>query len=224
MAGTKDPANKEKTMPFEVYDYRRDIRNVVVTPEIRCRFMRLEPGQVGKSHSHDLGHEVFLILEGQAEFNIDGEKRVLGSGQMCFAPADQMHEVVAVGDQPMIMYLSVTPHLEPTHTWWDERGQKLPPRYGVTSQPEEKAPSPDPTPLLADKHVAACAALAETAVASAQAQAAAAADLKDAVAAGDEIGMKAAIDAMWVHIYATHKRLAAMEAIWNDLAERAPQP
>ena len=67
-------------MRFEVYDYRDDVRNVLVTPQLRSRFIRMEAGFVAEPHSHDLGHEVFLVLEGRAEFDIDGEKEVLGPG------------------------------------------------------------------------------------------------------------------------------------------------
>ena len=87
----------------------------------------MEPGYTAPRHSHDVGHEVFLILSGRAEFEIDGERAVLGPGQMCFARAGQMHQVKVLGDQPMTMYLSVTPHLEPTHTFWDDQGQQAAP-------------------------------------------------------------------------------------------------
>ena len=33
-------------MPLDVYDYRTDVRNVAITPEIRSRFLRMEPGYV----------------------------------------------------------------------------------------------------------------------------------------------------------------------------------
>ena len=54
-------------MSFAIYDYHNDedIRNVLVTPQIRSRFLRMEPGSVADIHSHDLGHEIFLILEGR---------------------------------------------------------------------------------------------------------------------------------------------------------------
>ena len=117
-------------MPLEVFDYRRDIKNVVITPEIRARFLRFEPGDVATRHSHDLGAEVFLILQGRAEFEIDGETAVLGPGELCFAGRDEMHQVRVVGDEPVIMYLSVTPHVEPTHTMYGEDGSRLPPKYG----------------------------------------------------------------------------------------------
>ena len=66
-------------MSFPVFDYRADIRNLLVTPQIRARFLRMEPGQVASRHSHDLGHEIFLILQGRCVFEIDGVERELGA-------------------------------------------------------------------------------------------------------------------------------------------------
>ena len=70
-------------MALPVYEFHKDLRNIVITPEIRSRFLKFEPGTGGSAHSHDLGHEIFLVLEGQAEFDIDGEKAILGPGEMC---------------------------------------------------------------------------------------------------------------------------------------------
>ncbi len=206
-------------MAFTVYDYRTDVRNVVITPEIRSRFMRMEPGTVAARHSHDLGHEVFLVLEGQAEFEIDGERAVLGPGQMCFARADQMHQVRVVGDKPMTLYLSVTPHIEPTHTRWDDRGQKLPLRYG-TATVTERASRPhggEAPSALVDRHVAAAKALAAAAVANATAQEKEAAPLGRALAAGDSRAAKAAVDVMWQQIYLAYKSFQTLKAAWNEL-------
>jgi quercetin dioxygenase-like cupin family protein len=207
-------------VPFDVYDYRTDVRNVVITPEIRSRFLKMEPGYTAPRHSHDLGHEVFLILAGQAEFEIDGERAVLGPGQMCFARAGQMHQVKVIGDQPMTMYLSVTPHLEPTHTFWDDHGRKLPLRYGVPTAAER---TNEPLAALADRHVAAARALAEAAAANAAAQEAGAAAIKRALAAGDPAAAKAAIDAMWEQIARTYQALQPLELLWNDLTVRVSE-
>ena len=211
-------------MPLDVYDYRTDVRNVAITPEIRSRFLRMEPGYVAPRHSHDLGHEVFLILDGRAEFEIDGERAVLGPGQMCFARAGQMHQVRVVGDQPMTMYLSVTPHLEPTHTWWDEHGRKLPPRYGVSTTAEraQQPPSSEPVAALIDRHVAAARALAEAAAASARAQEAGAPAVKRALAE-DPAAAKAAIDSLWPHVSQTYARIQALALVWNDLTVRVAE-
>src|SRR5437016_4189111 len=57
-------------MALAVFDYRTDVRNLFITPEMRARVIRREPGTAGGGHTHDLGHELFLVLEGQAEFTI----------------------------------------------------------------------------------------------------------------------------------------------------------
>ena len=92
-------------MALTVYDYRTDVRSVLVTPQIRSRFMRLEAGEAAEPHSHDLGHEIFLVLDGRAEFTIDSETGEVGPGQMCVALVDQLHSLRVLGDKPMTMYL-----------------------------------------------------------------------------------------------------------------------
>lgn len=213
-------------MPFAVYDYRTDVRNVVIMPDIRSRFLRMEPGEVGARHSHDLGQEVFLILEGECEFEIEGETAVLGPGQMCFAAANQMHHVRTIGDQPMTMYLSVTPHIEPTHTFWDERGAQLPPRYGGATANERAAwsePAP-PVSELTAKHVAAAQTLAAAAAENAAAQETGVAALEQALAVGDMAAAKAAVDGMWSTMLETYRSVQELGAIWNEVAAQVAQP
>jgi quercetin dioxygenase-like cupin family protein len=209
-------------VPFEVFDYRTDIRNIIITPEIRSRFMKLEPGQVSPFHSHDLGHEIFLILQGQCEFEMDGERKVLGPGQMCYARTDQLHQVRTIGDEPMIMYLSVTPHVEPTHTWWDENGEKLPPRYGTSTRLEREARAEQLEPLddLVGRHIAAARAVADAATESAKVQESEAAALKQAIATGDREAAKAALDAMWAQLFQVFHGARELAVEWNELAAR----
>ncbi len=212
-------------MPIDVYDFRTDVRNVVITPEIRARFMRLEPGAVATRHSHDLGQEVFLILEGHCEFEIEGERAILGPGQMCFTGVDQLHQVRTVGDEPMTMYLSVTPHIEPTHTQWDDQGAKLPPEYGLATAAERAARSRPGESIseLADQFLTAAKALAHAAKMSAGAQEEEAVNLKRGVTANDTVATKIAIDAMWANVYQTYLAIHALGASWNELAASASE-
>ena len=121
-------------MAFEVYDFRDVNKNVLVTPHIRARLYQMEPGQVDRRHSHDLGHEVFLILEGRAEFMIAGHVEVLEAGQMCIALADEIHQVRnLLPDRRTVMFLSVTPHIQPTHTGRDADGCAHPPAFRANS-------------------------------------------------------------------------------------------
>lgn len=213
-------------MPFDVYDYRTDVRNVVIMPDIRSRFLRMEPGEVGPRHSHDLGQEVFLILEGQCEFEIEGETAILGPGQMCFAAANQMHQVRTIGDKPMTMYLSVTPHIEPTHTFWDEQGEKLPPRYGAATAKERAADPSPPRPVakITAGQVEAARALAVAAAENAAVQELEAAALEQALADNDLEAAKAAVDRMWQTMLETYRAMQNLGETWNAVAATVAEP
>lgn len=209
-------------MSFPVYDYRTDVRNVLVTPQIRSRFLRMEPGQVAQLHSHDLGHEVFLVLEGRALFEIDGEEAEVGPGQMCVALKDQPHSVRVVGDELMTMYLSVTPHIQPTHTGRTPEGGRLPHRFSPNSA-YDAADADVPVETLIDRHVEAAQDAAEAAVASAGVQKDMAGRLKRALAGGDQEAAAEARRAMWEAIYEMYRRVYDLAAAWNELAPRATE-
>lgn len=207
-------------MPFPVYDFHTDIRNVLVTPQIRSRFLQMQPGQVANLHSHDLGHEVFLVLAGRAVFEVDGEAQELGPGQMCVVLADQPHSVRVVGDEPMTMYLSVTPHVQPTHTGRTPEGERLPHRFMPNSAYDIETDTAVTTPDLIDRHVTAAHQLAEAAQTSATLQQAIAEQLKQALADGDHATAAEARKAMWEAIYTTFQNAYALADVWNELAPR----
>ncbi|MBV9326087.1 MAG: cupin domain-containing protein [Chloroflexi bacterium] len=132
-------------MSISVYDYRSNLSNLVVQPQIRSRFRVVELGPVPQVHSHDLGSETFVVMQGQIEFTVAGESVVAQQGQAIYVPPRTTHAVRAVGDEPGVMYLSVSPHVEPTHTFYAADGQQLPPRYGVWreaggGEPSSEAP------------------------------------------------------------------------------------
>jgi quercetin dioxygenase-like cupin family protein len=207
-------------MGFPVYDYRKDIRNILVTPQIRSRFLRMELGQVNKGHTHDLGHEIFLILQGQAEFEIDGEKEVLGPGQLCIALVDQNHTVRNVGNEPVIMYLSVTPHIQPTHTSWTEAGEKEPPRFMPSTAYDVPADQATPTAELADRHLQEVEVLVRTMDQATAVQHQEIAAFKQALAQGNKEAALAARDKMWAALSSLFSQTFEMAGVWNDLAAR----
>jgi len=198
----------------------------VITPEIRSRFMRMEPGEVAIRHSHDLGHEIFLVLEGQAEFEIEGQRSVLGPGQLCFAQRDEMHQVRNAGDGPMTMYLSVTPHIAPTHTMWDGEGNKLPYHYGIATRNEDAARTEPGEPVreVVERHIATARSLAAASQTNASAQEAGVAALVTALEEGDQVSVRAAIDAMWPPLLQTFRALLDLSESWNTLAREGGSP
>ena len=210
-------------MGFPVYDYRTDVRNVLVTPQIRSRFLKMEPGQSAQLHSHDLGHEIFLILEGRVEFEIDGETEELGPGQMCVALVDQPHTVRVLGDEPMTMYLSVTPHIHPTHTPRTEDGERLPHNF-ASAQAYDVEPDMQVTVSeLVARQIHAAELLAELTQTCAAVQQEMGTQLKTALAEGDADAATAARKAMWEALYPVYKATAELADVWNALAPRVNQ-
>ena len=185
--------------------------------------------EIHARHSHDLGHEAFLILEGQADIEIDGDRAVLSPGQFCFVRAGQMHQVRNAGDAPLTMYLSVTPHIEPTHTMWTEGGERLPPRYGGATA-AERAESVAPAPSLAElaaRQDAALRQLLRTVQAAVAAHGPLLAEVKQRQAAGngaERLASQAAVDALWAELSPLFRDSAALAAAWNDLAIAAGTP
>ena len=114
-------------MGFPVYDYRTDLRNVLVTPQIRSRFLRVEPGPMPDAGTRTTsGTRYSWCSAAGPSSRLTARKAEVGPGQMCVALIDQPHAVRALGDEPVTMYLSVTPHIQPTHTTWTEDGQRMP--------------------------------------------------------------------------------------------------
>ena len=211
-------------MSLKVYDFRTDIANVLVTPQIRCRFMKMEVGQAAAGHTHDLGHEIFLILQGQAEFEVAGERATLGPGEFCIALADQYHSVRNVGDEEVIMFLSVTPHIQPTHTFWNDDGTKKPPRFMPAGSYDEPADQDTPTAELAERHASAALALAASAAAVCAVQQQEAGRCLQALEAGDGRAAEAARERMWNAVSDVLSRAMALGDTWNTFAARTADP
>lgn len=208
-------------MPFAVYDFRDVNKNVLTTPEIRARLYHMEPGQVDRLHSHDLGHEIFLILEGKAEFMIAGHTEVLEAGQMCVALADEIHQVRnLLPDRRTVMFLSVTPHIQPTHTGRDPDGSVHPPQFRANSFYDDED---DAGPLAdrLDTFVRDAEALAAEARRAAGAHAQQAENWRRAHAADDKDAAVTARNAMWNAVRSLHTRLFKLDLAWNRLAPRA---
>ena len=197
------------------------MRNVLVTPQIRSRFLRMEPGQESGAHTHDLGHEVFLVLEGRAEFTIDGETEEVGPGQMCVALVNQMHGIKVLGDEPMYMYLSVTPHIQPTHTLWTEDGRRLPYNFASSGSYGEEVDATEPFADLVDRFSNASAAVTEAIQSASARQSEQLGPLKHAVGESDSASASEARRALWETLSPLFERVNTLASVWNDLSARA---
>jgi hypothetical protein len=145
---------------------------------------------------------------------------------MCFARRDEMHQVRTVGDVPMTMYLSVTPHIDPTHTMWDEQGNKWPFTYGNATK-NERASQTEPAEefsAIAERHLAAARSLEVAAIANAMAQCDGIAALAAALDARDRSAVRAAIEGMWPPLFETDRALLDLSETWNAFSPEADAP
>lgn len=212
-------------MPTRVYDYRRDVANVVVFPEIRARFSRMAPGPAGALHSHDIAGEIFLVLEGRCEFVFENpaDNVTCEPGQLIYVEPQVKHTLHAVGDAPCTVYLSVTPHVEPTHTRWNEALVEQPPRYGTW-----RGQAPDPhagtsTADLARRYAAAARTLADLARTHADQMEEHAKALASVSETGDAATApaKQTMDRAWLTLRDVLWQVREAELAWNALAPRA---
>jgi len=217
-------------MSFDVYDYRKDIRNLLVTPQIRARFQRIEVGELSggqrpkRGHSHDLGHEVFLVLQGKAEFDIDGETQVLGPGQMCIALIDQIHTVRNIGDEPVILYLSVTPHIQPTHTGWIDEGVKAPPHFNPSTAYDVPPDKDTPIERLVEMQLQAAEVLSAAVKLANEVQREQLTAFKKSLSEENKEAVLEARDAIWDVLYPMFQMMYELAEAWNALTYRTAEP
>ena len=182
--------------------------------------MQLEPGTVAEPHSHDLGHEVFIVMQGRAIFEIDGESAELSPGQMCVALADQLHGIMVTSGEPMIMYLSVTPHILPTHTAWSEDGRRLPHTYGAPGAYDQES-NPEPIADLVSRLLRTAMGIAEAGGAAAGSVGGHSDAFTRAVDRGDVEEAQRIRAALWEAISPIFRRADELAEVWNELAPRA---
>jgi quercetin dioxygenase-like cupin family protein len=213
-------------LSIEVFDYRTEgprLRNFFVTPECRARFMTIEPGADAPFHFHELGQEVFVVMEGRARFVIGDDEAVLGPGEACAARAGVRHWVGPVGEEAVTLFLCVTPHIQPTHAFFDEEGAQLPddyrPSFMPASEPSEML-RPESDAELAEMQIAALQELAKRAGEAARAAEMDVAAMGASLEAGDAEAAAATRDAMWRALASVFESAMSAADTWNVLTAR----
>ena len=56
----------------------------------------LEPDQATERHYHRASEEIYFLLEGEAEMELDGERRRVGPGDAVLIPPGAWHEIRAL--------------------------------------------------------------------------------------------------------------------------------
>ena len=69
----------------------------------------LAPGQATQRHYHRVSEEIYFVLDGEGEMELDGERRGVSAGDAVAIPAGSWHELRAEGDRPLRILCSCAP-------------------------------------------------------------------------------------------------------------------
>ena len=78
----------------------------------------LEPGQSTERHYHARTEEIYVLLDGEGEMEVDGDRRPVGLGDAILIPAGAWHRIRA-GDGPVRFLCCCAPPYSDTDTFFD---------------------------------------------------------------------------------------------------------
>ena len=61
----------------------------------------LAPGQETQRHYHAVSEELYVVLDGEGEIEVDGERRHVAPGDAVLLPPGAWHQIRAVGDSEL---------------------------------------------------------------------------------------------------------------------------
>ncbi len=72
----------------------------------------LEPGTATQRHYHARSEEIYLILEGSGELEVDGERREIAAGDAVLIPPRAWHELTAGQSGVRLLCCCVPPYAD----------------------------------------------------------------------------------------------------------------
>lgn len=69
----------------------------------------LQPGQAQRVHSHAAEDKVYVVLEGEALFEVGGERELLAEGSAVIARAGVAHGVRNESDSELVLLVAMAP-------------------------------------------------------------------------------------------------------------------
>jgi len=68
-----------------------------------------EPGQQHAAHAHAGQDKLYVVLEGDAEIEVGGEKQLVAAGGGAFAPSGVVHSVRNKGEKRLVVLAVLAP-------------------------------------------------------------------------------------------------------------------
>lgn len=107
---------------FEV----KDGLGLTYTDYFRSRVLNFAPGFAAERHFHEGADEIFWFYQGTAHIVAPDQDVFLPAGSVIVNPAGEWH-IIGNGsaNEPLLMFLTVTPNIVPSHTFFDAEGRPV---------------------------------------------------------------------------------------------------
>ena len=95
----------------------------VYTDYYRTGILTFAPGFAAEKHFHQDADEIFWFFQGACRVTTPDGAASAPAGTIVLTPAGEWHIIENVGDEPLLMFLTVTPNIIPHHTYFDAAGR-----------------------------------------------------------------------------------------------------
>jgi len=100
-----DVRARDEAVPFTTADGStiRSLLDVSVAP-VRNQSLAeatLDPGDATARHYHARSEELYYLLDGEAEMEVEGQTRTVRAGDAILIPAGSWHQIRATGETPL---------------------------------------------------------------------------------------------------------------------------
>jgi mannose-6-phosphate isomerase-like protein (cupin superfamily) len=109
-------ASLAQTTPFTTKD-GSTIRELHHTELQSLAEASLPAGQATERHYHRRSEEIYFVLEGEGELEVDGERRTLSPGDAALIPPGAWHEITGLG--PLRFLCCCSPPYSHDDTFFD---------------------------------------------------------------------------------------------------------
>jgi mannose-6-phosphate isomerase-like protein (cupin superfamily) len=81
----------------------RKVRQELGVTAFGVNALVLAPGVAARPHYHDEQDELYFVHRGRARFEVGGETRELGAGDVCHVESTTPRRVTSIGDEDLVM-------------------------------------------------------------------------------------------------------------------------
>ena len=113
-------------MPPLAHPYRFAVaggQTLVYTDYVRGGVLTFAPGFAADKHFHQDADEIFWFFQGTCRVTVPDGAFIIPAGNIIYTAPYEWHIIENVGDEPLLMFLTVTPNIVPSHTFFDAKGE-----------------------------------------------------------------------------------------------------